>query len=285
MRDFQSDAEVDVFFVHPTTYIVKRGHKAWNAGLTDHDLNIRTDRGTIRNQATVFNGSCKVYAPRYRQAHLECFYTRRKEDALKALNLAYQDVRAAFEYYLEHYNKGRPLIIASHSQGTRHAAQLIRDFYHSDRAMPPLVVAYLVGMPVEKDMFSSLDPCQSADEVHCFCAWRTVHEKYKPNKFYPVGEEFVATNPLSWCDTIELAKRDSHQGAVLRKFYDGLYTEFVDVWSDNGLLRVSKPRIPGVPVMPMRNYHIADYNFFYANIRQNVKDRITAYFAGLETGG
>ena len=33
--------------------------------------------------------------------------------------------KAAFQYYLEHYNNGRPFIIASHSQGTYHAKRLI----------------------------------------------------------------------------------------------------------------------------------------------------------------
>jgi hypothetical protein len=145
--------------------------------------------------------------------------------------------------------------------------------------MPPLIIAYLIGMPVKEDQFKTLGPCESAYDINCFCSWRTVHENYKPGKFYPVGDEYVATNPLSWRTSPEVAMRDAHQGAVLRKFYDGLYDGFVDAWSDHGLLRISPPKIPGMPVVPMRNYHIADYNFFYANMRQNVKDRIEAFIS------
>jgi hypothetical protein len=148
--------------------------------------------------------------------------------------------------------------------------------------MPDLIVAYLIGMPVKEDQFDSLGPCESAEEINCFCSWRTVHEKYRPNRFYPVGNEYVATNPLRWDGSSEIALRDAHQGAVLRKFYDGLYEGFVDAWTDNGLLRISPPRIPGMLVVPIRNYHVADYNFFYANIRQNVKDRIETF---LENSG
>lgn len=279
LRNNQETAEVDVFYLYPTTYTGKRGQKSWNADVRDESLNIRTDRTAIRNQATVFNGSCKVYAPRYRQAHLESFYTvRHKEDARKALNLAYLDVRASFEYYLRNYNHGRPLIIASHSQGTFLALRLIEEFYGQGQEEPDLVAAYLIGMPVEKNAFTTLPPCEAPDEIHCYCSWRTVHEKYRPHRVFPVGDNYAVTNPLTWRDGTEVAPRSLHVGAVLTKFHHGLYPEFLDAWIDDGLLRVSRPKIPGVPFLLTRNYHVADYNFFYANFRQNVEDRVTAYF-------
>jgi hypothetical protein len=71
-----------------------------------------------------------------------------------------------------------------------------------------------------------------------------------------------------------------HQGAVLRKFYNGLYPGLLEAWTDNGLLRVSRPKIPGVPFLPTRNYHIADFNFFYANVRTNVAAQIATYLQG-----
>ncbi len=278
-QDLQETAPVDVFFLYPTTYVGKRGQKAWNADVMDEKLNERTDRTTIRNQATVFNGSCKVYAPRYRQAHLECFYTvKRKEDAGKALDLAYQDVHAAFEYYLQHFNGGRPLIIAAHSQGTLHAARLIQDFYGETGHRAPLIAAYLIGMPVKRDNFIYLPPCEKPDDIHCFCSWRTVDEKYRPKRIYPVGDVYSVINPLTWTNDPAMASRTMLVGAVLRKFYDGLYPGLLDARIDDGLLRVSKPKIPGVPFLPMRNYHVADYNFFYANMRENIEKRIATYF-------
>jgi hypothetical protein len=284
-RDRQEEARVDVFFLYPTTYTGRRGDRGWNGDVFDANLNVRTDRTAIRHQASVFNGSCKVYAPRYRQAHLQCFLTRRhKEDGTRALALAYQDVRTAFQYYLEHYNNGRPLIIAAHSQGSLHASHLIREFYEDQHQMPPLIAAYLVGMPVEKDFFGGLSPCSAPDEIRCFCSWRTVHRKYRPNRLYPVGDKYTVTNPMRWDSRQEVAPKSSHLGAVFRKFYKGIYPGLVEAWVENGLLRVTRPKIPGVPILPTRNYHVADYNLFYANIRQNVADRIAAYFSSRQTG-
>jgi hypothetical protein len=38
-------------------------------------------------------------------------------------------VKTAFLYYLQHYNNGRPIIIASHSQGATHGKRLLKEFF------------------------------------------------------------------------------------------------------------------------------------------------------------
>ena len=109
----QEDAQADVFFIHPTTYTGKADN--WNASVEDVKLNEKTDETTILYQASIFNASGKVYAPRYRQAHLSTFRSEDKAAATQALQLAYQDVKRAFQYYLDHYNDKRPIIIAAHN--------------------------------------------------------------------------------------------------------------------------------------------------------------------------
>ena len=47
----------------------------------------------------------------------------------KAFEIAYTDIKAAFQYYLSRYNNKQPIIIASHSQGTKHAARLLQEFF------------------------------------------------------------------------------------------------------------------------------------------------------------
>jgi len=106
LKDGQANAKADVFFIYPTIYLAGRD---WNADINNKRLNRRIDKTTIRLQASVFNGSCKVYAPRYRQAVLASFRND-NENGKKALDFAYQDVKAAFEYYLKYYNNGEPLI-------------------------------------------------------------------------------------------------------------------------------------------------------------------------------
>ena len=70
LKDEQATAEVDVFFLHPTTYTNKRGNDQWNGDVYNKKLNDKTDKGSIEYQASLFNGSARVFAPRYRQT---CF--------------------------------------------------------------------------------------------------------------------------------------------------------------------------------------------------------------------
>src|SRR5512146_3242454 len=51
-------APVDVFFIYPTSFFSRTG---WNAAIDDAQTNARTDSGSLRNQASVFNSCCAVY--------------------------------------------------------------------------------------------------------------------------------------------------------------------------------------------------------------------------------
>src|SRR5271157_4198956 len=82
LKDGQANAKVDVFFIYPTIYLAGRN---WNADVNNKKLNRRIDKTTIRQQASAFNGSCKVYAPRYRQAVLASFRND-NENGKKALD-------------------------------------------------------------------------------------------------------------------------------------------------------------------------------------------------------
>jgi alpha-beta hydrolase superfamily lysophospholipase len=77
-------------------------------------------------------------------------WTKKLPTARPPVDLAYADVKAAFQYYLAHYNEGRPIIIAGHSQGTAHATRLLHEFFeHDPKLRRQLVAAYLIGIQSE----------------------------------------------------------------------------------------------------------------------------------------
>ena len=94
------DSLADVFFIYPTSYTDTKMPDGWNADIDDQKINEKTDKESILYQASIFNKYCRVFAPRYRQANLEAFYTKNKKVGDSALDLAYQDVKKAFEFYL-----------------------------------------------------------------------------------------------------------------------------------------------------------------------------------------
>ena len=272
--DGQKDAVADVFYIHPTTFFSR---EEWNADLHDEKVNKSTDERAVKNQATAFNGSCKVYAPRYRQAAYNAYFSLTSPDAMKAFELAYEDIKNAFQYYLDHYNNGRPIIIAGHSQGTTMAKWLLRDFFDGTPLQNQLVCAYLIGMPVYKNEFTSIPPCDSANQIGCYITWRSyvAGNEPKPKFIAPDKENVVVNNPLTYTRDAQLANTDCNAGGLGR---DGetIYPGVCSAQIHNDIVWVSKPDVPGKAFIP-NNLHVADYNLYWLNIRENVALRIQTY--------
>jgi hypothetical protein len=276
-KDYIKDSSVDVFFIHPTT-LVDYNKETWNADIDDSALNTKTDYSTILYQASVFNEQCRVFAPRYRQAHIRAFYSADKSKDSIAFDIAYSDVKAAFDYYLQHFNNGRPIIIASHSQGTLHAGRLLKEFFEGQHLKNRLVCAYIIGMPIPDNYFTGLKPCTDSLSTGCFVGWRTVNRKYEDTVFV-AKEKFKSyvTNPLTWTITDEYAPASLNTGGVLTKF-NKLTKGVVDAQVHNNVLWTCKPKFFGNIFLKTKNYHIGDINLFYTNIRHNVRTRIMMFW-------
>jgi len=274
MRKFyKRDTLADVFFIHPTTF-TDAADERWNALIDDASLNAKTDYSTILFQASVFNES-RVFAPRYRQANLKAYFTADSIEAAKAFELAYQDVRTAFQYYLDHFNAGRPIIIAAHSQGSTHAIRLLHEYFDQKPLADKLIAAYVIGMNIPLSSFTNLKPCTDSTAIGCFCGWRTFRKGHDPYFAEKYKTSFV-TNPLTWTITEEYADHSRNQGAVLRNF-NKIYYKATDAQIHGYILWSDRPKFPGSFLYRANNYHIGDINLFYMNIRNNVNTRISSY--------
>ena len=276
-NDISKDTSVDAFFVHPTTMLDNTDER-WNAIIGDSLLNIKTDYTTILYQASVFNRNCRIFSPRYRQAHLRSFYTDNKPEAAKALEIAYSDIKKAFEYYLANLNNGRPIIIASHSQGTIHAAKLLKEFFEDKLLQKQLVCAYLIGMPIPETYFSKITPCRDSISTGCFVSWRTFKTGFIDTG-YISREKFksIVTNPLSWNNDSNYVTNKFNTGGILKNF-NKIKKGLVDAKVHANVLWSCKPKFFGNIFFTKKNYHIGDINLFYSNIRQNVSTRIDYFF-------
>ncbi len=272
---YKKDSTVDVFFLYPTS-LTSQADTRWNADIDDAAINAKTDNSSILYQASVFNEKCRVFSPRYRQAHLRAFIIDEKESG-KYFDTAYEDIKNAFVYYLEHFNGGRPIIIASHSQGTKHAERLLKEFFDNKPLYTKLVCAYIIGLPVPDNYFTGLQPCSNAASTGCFVSWRTFARGYIEPKFV-AKENFnaVVINPLSWTADTSLVSSSKNEGGVLLKF-NRIVPHVVNANIHHNILWASKPNITGKIFFTKKNYHIGDINLFYMNIRKNVETRINAF--------
>jgi hypothetical protein len=207
---------------------------------------------------------------------LKAFFTADETAANKAFDIAYNDVRSAFEFYLKYYNNNRPIIIASHSQGTLHAGRLLKEFFENKPLHKRLVCAYIIGLPVFQKYFNELKPCSDSTATGCFVSWRTFKEEYVPDFVESEKEKAIVTNPLTWTMDKTLAPAALNKGGILRDF-DKVIPGLVHAQVHGNILWVNKPQFFGSVFLTMKNYHIADYNLFYSNIRENVETRIRSF--------
>jgi hypothetical protein len=276
-EDRQAGAPADVFFVHPTIFTYKPANAYyWNGDVNDTDLNRRVDESTILNQATAFNAAGRVFAPRYRQAHLRSYYTTDTVSARQAFELAYGDVRAAFEHYLKNHNQGRPVIIAAHSQGTQHAKRLLRELFDGTPLQRQLVAAYLVGMPTPPDYFRHIPPAVSPGQTGGFVTWCTYARDYYPSGYEREQRHSLAVNPITWDTTAVRADRRLNKG-VLGKKFKILGEGVIDAQVHRGMVWVGKPKIFGAALVKTKNWHFADYNLFWVNVRENAALRVARF--------
>lgn len=278
LSDFQASAKADVFFIHPTILTYKpKGKYKWNGDINDFELNNKVDNSTILNQASVFNGSCRVFAPRYRQAHYSAFTTENPDFKKQSLEIAYTDVRAAFMHYLENWNNNRPIVIASHSQGTIHAGMLIKEFFEGKPLQKNLVVAYLVGIATPKDYFSEIPLSTKRNDVGTWVSWNSFLKGYYPEYYNDGLQAAACINPLTWNDSEDWISHKENSGAVGfgYKFKD----QALGAQCHEGMLWIEKPRIFGKIFIRTKIWHFADINLFWNNIRENVALRLETFEA------
>jgi hypothetical protein len=274
LTNYKKENSVDVFFIHPTTFTDKKITHLTNASIENDSINAITDYGSILYQASAFNCDANIYAPRYRQAYIGMYYTTDTLKAIKAFDTAYSDVKAAFEYYLLHNNNNRPIVIASHSQGTTHAKRLIKEFFDNKPLQNKLVMAYLIGMPIKEKEFDQIPVCTDSTKTGCFVTWRTYRKGIEiPKK---TNDKIAVVNPLSWKNDEEYVSSSMNYGGILFN-YNKKITNISDAQVHDNILWINKPNFFGSAFFNQTNYHIADYNLFYYNIRNDIRRRIHYY--------
>jgi hypothetical protein len=268
----------DVFYVHPTTYMDTGD--GMNASLNNKKANVGARRAFER-QATAFRNSCNIYAPRYRQASIKVLTMSEKERA-KYLAVGMKDAVKAFKYYLKHYNKGRPYILASHSQGS----QVVRDFLIKHGNLidkKRLIAVYAVGYTFTAEDLKKigLPLAVKADQTGGIITWNTIGKNGKSPVINPGA---LCVNPLSWNNAPEEQPKSKNIYARIQlkngKYFTIQHFTSARIGKNGGLI-IPEPA-PAVREklslgMGAEVYHGYDYDFFYGNIVENVAERCAAW--------
>lgn len=278
---------VDVFYVYPTTF---RSKTQWNADVADGETNHWTDISVIARQASVFNGCCRIFAPRYRQASLAAFAA--PADGAKAYALAYTDVLRAFERYLANDNHGRPFILAGHSQGALMVRRLLTERIKATPVARRLVVAYILGIGIaEGDFavtFAGTPPCKTGNDTGCVLSWNSFlassdTESYRARSTAAYRAEHGDAGSLIECvNPLALGgARQRALGALPGAARDGplqpLVPGAVQARCQDGVLMATVAPALELAPLPGGNMHYHDMSLYYADIRADAARRARAF--------
>ncbi|MBI5232151.1 MAG: DUF3089 domain-containing protein [Coriobacteriales bacterium] len=292
----RADKPVDVFYLYPTSY-QKKSPSSPNIGSVD-DWRMRWAAGNaFKRQASAFEPSANIYAPYYRQA--DAGYALKlpiaEQDRVVG-GIPTSDATAAFEYYLEHYNGGRPFILAGHSQGSNVLLFLLSDYMreHPD-VYKRMIAAYVVGYSVTPKFLAENPHLKFAEGRHdtgVIASWNTEAPTIGgPNPV--LHPNALAINPITWTRDETTATAEQNLGSIeLHKTgspIDGpsgtpqKVIDYADARVDakKGVVICSTAPVaklaPGNATFPRGVFHSFDYPFYYFDVRQNAADRIAAF--------
>ncbi len=272
-------SEVAVFFLHPTTYLSDAG---WNAPTDDPESSEFRDDLVMPAQASAFNGCCKVYAPKYRQATLWSFMDETGSGD-KARAFAFADVERAFDEFLKRIGD-RPFIVAGHSQGADHVVRLLKAKITGTSLKDRMVAAYPIGFGINpsdmKEAVADIPVCDTPQQTACYVTWNSLGPNAKPFPDY-IGA--VCVNPLSWTTDGKSVAAEQNIGSLSvgnKVRYEAGVTG-AQCQSDRLLVGdFQSDMFDNLPVnMGEDNYHLIDFSLFYGSIRKNAQDRVKAFLS------
>lgn len=291
--DTPSPQKAAVFFIHPTSYITTFGNAHWNARIGDKEADA-TARRFVAGQASAFNAAGNIWAPRYRQANYGAFLTQGAEGD-KALAAAYRDVTQAFAAFLK-ANPTGPLILAGHSQGSRHLLQLVREQVAGKPVADRVAAVYAVGWPVsvEADLPAlGLPACARRDQAHCIVSWQSYAEPADPSAVVESferktgytgkprkGTHMLCTNPITGAfngaapASANKGTLDAREEGKPPRLLAGVVPARCDT---SGVLMIGEPVDMGPFTLPGNNYHVYDYSLFWGNVREDARQRLAAF--------
>ena len=264
---------VDVFYCYPTLITSKRD-KRWNVPIEDNIQREKVINSAVRYQASAWAAAGNLYVPFYRQAHIRSYYEL-DNGGKEALLLAYSDVKEAFNYYLKNHNNGKAIILAGHSQGATHISFLLKDFFDGQPLMNQLIAAYIPGIGVDSNFYSSIPLLTEANATGGFVTWNTFKRKFDQSHYHFYQGKAVV-NPVTW-DLTKTASKELHRGFLFSngKLYEHSFTTNLD----DGVIWITAPKFPFRYLsFTMPNYHVGDVNLFWQDIRANAIERTKSFF-------
>ena len=244
-------------------------------------------------KSSVFEDITNLFIPYYHQAGLAIAARAWAETgSLDApmTGIPYDNITAALDYYFEHYNAGRPFVIAGHSQGAAILRLVLKDYFRDHpEYYERMVAAYAIGYAVTKDYLASnphLKFATGESDTGVIISWnvegpRNVSENAMNALLLPGA---ISINPLNWKLDETYAPASMNLGSIVLD-ENTCAANIRDIGGDAQVNLARGTVITNADAVPNdlpeytgpQSYHQDDYSIFYNNIKDNVVKRIAAY--------
>ncbi|HQN01994.1 MAG TPA: DUF3089 domain-containing protein [Candidatus Hydrogenedentes bacterium] len=285
--------KVDVFYLYPTAWH-KVNDSDPNICNIDNPSMLAGSASAFGRSATAFETFANIFAPYYRQADAAYALTLPlpEHDALIA-GIPTMDAVAAFDYYINHFNAGRPFILAGHSQGSNVLINLLTGYLKDHpEVYQRMIAAYVIGYPVTAQILANhphLKFAEGPDDTGVIISFNTQAPDVEPG-VNPVlsGLVGLVINPITWTRTETLATTGEGLGSIMPNPSTMVFepvAQYADARVDiaHGVLLCTTADEDGLDELtqhefPRGVYHSFDYPFYYFNIRANAQNRVNKYF-------
>lgn len=284
---------VDVFYIYPTVW-QKADPAEPNYCTIDHPGMLQGAASAFNQQATAFETAGNIYAPFYRQADGAYTHPLAEDQRWEVCRkVPAADVMAAFDYYILHYNDGRPFIIAGHSQGSSVMMFLLSEYMttHPD-VYARMIAAYVIGYPVTAGFMAAnkhLRFAEGPDDTGVIISYNTQSPKVVPGTNIVVANNIgLVINPINWKRDETPAPASESLGSYMPDStltHFEMELNFADARIDtaNGVLICSSVNDNAINAISggigLGVYHIFDIPFYYYNLRENAERRVNKFLA------
>lgn len=208
------------------------------------------------------------YSPFYRHITLDSWATLNEDTISRRYNdVAFQDVKAAFDIYMKARNADRPFILAGFSQGGKSVVELLKTLDENTRSR--MVAAYVMGYKVTPEDIASHPYIKAASDsidtgsVICYNSVSDV----KYTKPVVASPNAICINPVNW--------RTDDATAVLDDTITVTLDPRINVLVVKGYDGSSLPNI--LDILNTGDYHGAEPWLYSECLRRNFRQRIKAW--------
>ncbi|MEI6898495.1 MAG: DUF3089 domain-containing protein [Bacteroidota bacterium] len=293
------DKPVDVFYLYPTVWAPDSATNTLYCSIDNPSMLVGSV-SAFNRQATAFETAGNLFAPYYRQANAARTLVLNEDQRWEIIReVPAVDITAAFDYYIRHYNNGRPFIIVGHSQGANVMLFLLSEYMTANPAVySRMVAAYVIGYPVTAEFMAAnkhLKYAEGPDDTGVIISFNTQSPKVVPGTNIVVANNIgLVINPINWKRDETLAPASESLGSYMpdsTKINFHKVLDLADARLDvaHGVLICSSVNDSAMfelsGGMGLGVYHAFDIPFYYYNLRENAERRANKFFGNSKSKG